>query len=593
VRTIGKLSKQIFPNLRGYLLAIGLVALATWLKLLAQPSIIPADVAILYMLAIAPTTVFFGLGPSIVACILSLLAYDFFFIPPLNQLTILDITSIKNAPILMIFLLVGLLFSYLASNLRKKNAEAVKEIAARKQSQEELAKYRDHLEDLVKQRTTDLEKINLNLEQDIIERKKAEEELKLDADILNNTTDSILVHDLDGNMIFVNETACKSLGYTREELVSLKPYRLSSQEDAERFRGRMNKLLEKKSTIEEVTFLCKDGTTLPVELHGRVIRLGSKELILTVVRDITERKKAEEDLKMRSLLLDSATDSIIAHDLEGNPVYVNEAACRLFGYTREEIMNINFHRLHANSSTVYESKEQVILRTIEDKGSITFETTNVRKGGSSVPVEVHDRLIESGGKKLIIGVITDITERKKIEEHIRQLAYHDPLTGLPNRSLLTDRFNLAQAHAKRYRHLLALMMMDLDKLKDVNDTLGHSAGDRLLKEVGRRLVGCVRKTDTVSRVGGDEFIVLLTETNGEEDASNVARKIMEVMRKPFMLLDHELNVTTSIGIAFYPNDGDDMDIMVKHADSAMYRVKEQGRNGFLHYTKILDTTRAT
>ncbi len=173
MRTIRTRTKQIFVYLRGYLLAIGLVALATWLKLLAEPKIIPADVPILYILAIVPTAIFFGFGPSILVCVLSVVAYDFFFISP----SVFSIPKIQNAPILIIFLLVGLLFSYLASNLRKKNAEAAREIAVRKQSQEELARYRDHLEDLVKQRTSELEKANAGLKEEAAERKQVETEL--------------------------------------------------------------------------------------------------------------------------------------------------------------------------------------------------------------------------------------------------------------------------------------------------------------------------------------------------------------------------------------------------------------------------------
>ena len=169
-------SKHWSFNWWGYIVAIGLVALATWLKYLAQPTIIPADVPILYLLAIVPTAIFFGFGPAILVCVLSLLAYDFFFIPPLHQFTTLS--RMQGAPILVIFLVVGVLFSYLASSLRKQNLEAHKEIIARKQSEAELTRYRDRLEDLVKQRTDELEKANLSLSQDITARQQTEEELR-------------------------------------------------------------------------------------------------------------------------------------------------------------------------------------------------------------------------------------------------------------------------------------------------------------------------------------------------------------------------------------------------------------------------------
>lgn len=175
MKRINKLFQQIFLNWRGYLIAIGSVALATWLKYLAQPTIIPADVPILYMLAIVPTAVFFGFGPSILVCILSLLAYDFFFNPPLH--TFINLADIHNAPILLIFLLVGVLFSYLASRLRQKNEESVREITVRKLAEVELVKYQEHLEDMVKQRTTELQKVNSDLNQDITERRQIEKDL--------------------------------------------------------------------------------------------------------------------------------------------------------------------------------------------------------------------------------------------------------------------------------------------------------------------------------------------------------------------------------------------------------------------------------
>jgi PAS domain S-box-containing protein len=175
MKIFGKPAKKPFLNWRGYLLGIGLVALATWLKLLAQPKIIPADVPILYMVAIVPTAIFFGLGASLLVCILSLLSYDFFFIPPVHTFTVFHIL---NAPILVVFLLVGVLFSYLASNLRTKNAEGAREISARKEAESELTKYRGHLEYLVKQRTDELEKTNLEVKKEITERKQVEQALK-------------------------------------------------------------------------------------------------------------------------------------------------------------------------------------------------------------------------------------------------------------------------------------------------------------------------------------------------------------------------------------------------------------------------------
>jgi diguanylate cyclase (GGDEF)-like protein/PAS domain S-box-containing protein len=171
-------------------------------------------------------------------------------------------------------------------------------------------------------------------------------------------------------------------------------------------------------------------------------------------------------------------------------------------------------------------------------------------------------------------------QRKRMEDIISQLAYHDPLTGLPNRNLFNDRSALALAHAKRYQERIALMVLDVDHFKEINDTLGHSAGDQLLRDFSNRLVSVLRKTDTVSRIGGDEFMVLLPEVVDAEDAVDVARKILEAIRRPFMFQERGVRITTSIGIATYPEDGENIEALLKYADTAMYQAKEAGRDNY-------------
>ena len=179
-----------------------------------------------------------------------------------------------------------------------------------------------------------------------------------------------------------------------------------------------------------------------------------------------------------------------------------------------------------------------------------------------------------------IETLQDITERKRAEETITRLAYHDTLTGLPNRRLFNDRLNMAMAHAQRNRQKLAVMLFDLDHFKEVNDTLGHSVGDRLLQAVSERLTSLLRKGDTVARMGGDEFMLLLPEITQVEGVAEVAQKILEAFREPYVFDDHELHVTTSIGIALYPDAGEDEDTLMKNADIAMYRAKDQGRDNY-------------
>jgi len=178
----------------------------------------------------------------------------------------------------------------------------------------------------------------------------------------------------------------------------------------------------------------------------------------------------------------------------------------------------------------------------------------------------------------------EVAKLKRTEEAIKQLAYHDSLTGLPNRRLFNDRLDVAIAYAQRNRHKLAMLLLDLDQFKDVNDTLGHSVGDKLLKAVSERLINILRKSDTVARMGGDEFMLMLPEMALGEDAAKVAAKILNAFQDPFVFEGYELRITTSIGIAIYPHDGEDSDTLVKNADIAMYCAKEQGRHKYQYYT---------
>ena len=177
-------------------------------------------------------------------------------------------------------------------------------------------------------------------------------------------------------------------------------------------------------------------------------------------------------------------------------------------------------------------------------------------------------------------------ERKRAEETIRKLAYYDSLTDLPNRVLFNDRLTLALAHAQRYEQKLAVMLIDLDRFKEVNDSLGHSMGDRLLQAVGHTLTHLLRKEDTVARMGGDEFLLLLPEIVNVEDADTIAQKILKLFRTPCTIEGHELHITASIGISIYPNDGEDADTLMKRADIAMYRAKDLGRNGYQSYSAV-------
>lgn len=268
-------------------------------------------------------------------------------------------------------------------------------------------------------------------------------------------------------------------------------------------------------------------------------------------------------------------------DLAGNIKFVNKSACRQFGYSEEELLGSNYRAyvLKEDIKGVYKAWNKV-YRTGEPLKSYPFAT--VRKDGTQIFVENSVSPLRNK-EGTIIGfraVSRDVTLRKQFEQKLADMATHDSLTGLPNRALLSDRLTMGLALSRRSGSRLAVLMLDLDKFKVINDTLGHAAGDQLLKCVGERLTGVTRKSDTVARIGGDEFVLVLPQISSPENAALLAQRILNSFREPFLFDGHEMNVTTSIGIAVYPEDGKEIDILLKNADNAMYLAKDQGRNTY-------------
>ncbi len=262
--------------------------------------------------------------------------------------------------------------------------------------------------------------------------------------------------------------------------------------------------------------------------------------------------------------------------------YVNRSALRNLGYALDEM------QARTPFSLQPELTEEAFRAMIEplrrdEKKRIVFEGTHIRANGRHYPVVVRLQFIRSEGQSVFLAVVSDITERKVAEFNIQSLAYYDVLTGLPNRTLLHDRLGQLIAAALRDQHKFALLFLDLDRFKYVNDSMGHAMGDKLLQTVALRLQECVREGDTVSRIGGDEFIVLLRETNAA-GAALVADKILKVLAVPYAVGDLQIATHASIGISIYPDHADDIDSLIKYADVAMYRVKEEGRSNFQLFT---------
>jgi diguanylate cyclase (GGDEF)-like protein/PAS domain S-box-containing protein len=298
--------------------------------------------------------------------------------------------------------------------------------------------------------------------------------------------------------------------------------------------------------------------------------------------------RSRKDLHLARKVIEASLDGIIICDAGGRIEFVNPAFSQLTGYPFDEVVgrNPNILKSGRHDAAFYAS----MWKTLEQNGFWQGEIWNRRKDGVVYPEWLTINVIrdDTGKVAQYASVFSDITERKRTEERIKNLAYFDVLTGLPNRRLFVDRLQVAVANAHRHGAQLAIMFLDLDLFKRINDTLGHGAGDKVLIETSKRLAHCIREGDTVARMGGDEFVVLLPELIHVEDAAKLAERAIAHVREPFQVDEHELYVTTSIGIAIYPDDGGSAEALIKNADTAMYRAKDLGRNSFQLYTPAMN-----
>ncbi|RTE07073.1 bifunctional diguanylate cyclase/phosphodiesterase [Paenibacillus whitsoniae] len=295
-----------------------------------------------------------------------------------------------------------------------------------------------------------------------------------------------------------------------------------------------------------------------------------------------ETQSLMSERKFRAVV-ESANDAIILTDNHGTIISWNKGVHAIFGYEESSIMGKSL--LTIISFGDQGEQEELISMRLKSAQLIgkTCEVQGIRKDKAIIPIELSIGLWTDEGKTYFSCIMRDITERKQAEEKINQMVYLDPLTGLPNRHLLNDRLIHALDQAQENKQMIGIMFIDLDRFKYINDSLGHATGDKLLIEAAKRFQDCVSKFETVSRQGGDEFIILFPNTTSDE-ITKKARTIVRAFAQSFSIDDNELFVTPSVGISMYPGDGNDLDTLIKNADTAMYRVKELGKNSFQFYT---------
>ena len=383
---------------------------------------------------------------------------------------------------------------------------------------------------------------------DITEQKRAEEALIRSREelrgVVENAGDALYVYDREGNILDINRRACESLGYARDELLSLSINDVEKGLRPEDLADLWDQMVPGRPITVDGLHRRRDGTTFPVEVRLGLFEAGGRRLMLALARDVAERKEAEELLleserRFRQLFEQSA-EALILHDEQGNIVDCNTVAHESLGYTREEMLSLSVEDFVVHLLSEEEKEERgedtPWRRALGGPTDVSFhENEHRRKDGSTFPVEVGISAIDYGGRRLILASCRDITERKALEQALAHRASHDPLTGLANRDLFEERVRQALARAARHGRKAAVLFVDLDDFKGVNDAFGHRVGNRLLSEVAGRLRDGVRIEDTVGRLGGDEFVVLLEDLAHEDEALLVARRLAEILRAPFVL----------------------------------------------------------
>lgn len=332
----------------------------------------------------------------------------------------------------------------------------------------------------------------------------------------------------------------------------------------------------------------KNGSLVFVETTARQIDYNQQTAILSISRDVTQRKEQEKKLRLAAAVFENTTEGVMVTDAHRKIIMVNRAFSNITGYEAVEALGRTpgFLRSRRHSRDFY---KQMWLE-IEEAGSWRGEIWNRHKKGGLFPQWLNISTVRNEAGQIVnyVAVFMDISAAKKAEAELQHLAHHDFLTGLPNRLLFKDRLEHAVAVEQRNKGRFAVLFIDLDRFKQVNDTFGHPTGDELLKLAARRLLTCVRQQDTVARLGGDEFAMLLEGLSHSKDSGQVAQNVIQSLTAPFHLHGHDIHISASIGISIYPDDGSDSIALLKNADSAMFRAKNRGRNTYRFYTPSLN-----
>jgi diguanylate cyclase (GGDEF)-like protein/PAS domain S-box-containing protein len=438
----------------------------------------------------------------------------------------------------------------------------------------------------------------LVMAQDVSVALRSQEELRRFRMALDSAIDAVYLIDYAQlRFIDANETALHMLGYSRHELCKMGPQDLKpDQGELRRIQHRFESVIrsESKTGMIRTTHQCKNGLRLPVEVYLRAFRSEGRQLFVAVARDITERLQAEADLRKSEQRFRVAFNQAavgLAHvaSSDGRYLMVNQKLCEIVGYTQEEMLRMRYQDLtHPEDLAVDQDLgRRMYAREIFEASR---EKRYLHKNGYYIWINLTSSLVrdENGEPRYYSTVVEDISRRKQMEGELLHIANHDVLTSLPNRTLFLDRLAQAIAYANRSGDKVAVLLIDLDRFKNINDSLGHDIGDRLLTSIARKLAAQVRDVDTVARLGGDEFVIMVADVAHEDTVAMLAQQVLESLSQVVTIQGHELYPAGSMGISLFPKDGGDSQTLIKNADTAMYRAKEAGRNNFQFYAYAMN-----
>lgn len=445
---------------------------------------------------------------------------------------------------------------------------------------------------LIEARTQELSTANVQLRDEVAHRQRNEQRLSESESRYRSVIEAsqnaiLIVQAPDFAITFANDQALRLLGMESQDIIGRPVIQFVAVQDKATVAGRLQRRArgEPVSATTRLHWCRPDGSHVRVcDVHvARIENVERQQWVLNL-QDVTERLVNERALKIAAAVMESAAEGIVVTDDHNRIIEVNPAFTAITGYRPQEVIGKDPKCLGSGRHDA--DFFHGLWRSLEQQGHWAGEVWNRRPDGTVYVIwlaisTIHGDVAESGGRH--VATFIDITQRKEVEELLRHRAQSDPLTDLPNRNLFYDRLQMAMTQSRRYNESFALLYVDLDHFKAVNDTLGHAAGDRLLVEAALRLTQAVRASDTVARLGGDEFAVILPKLAGQTEVEEIAERIVSGMAQPFLMAEGEVRVSASVGVAIFPQHGDDLERIKASADAALYAVKAAGRNGYRLY----------